>query len=99
MALVNDKIVEVGFQSGGGPALLDRPSTGAMRNRKAADAASSGGAGVVDQDVPVCDLGRLHDTAARPLDLPELLAVGRGEAGRTCAAQHQDLGDSVNRRQ
>ena len=52
------------------------------------------------QDVAIRGQGRLHDAGSRlQWVLPELLAIGRRDAGRSRAAHQQDLGDAADRHQ
>src|SRR5262249_11396795 len=94
MALVNDKVVEVGLEPNRGPALFDPPSAGVMHHREAADAAVIADA---DQDVAVRGQGRLHDGVAFPCVLPERLAIGERDAGHADSAEQQNLRNSVDR--
>src|SRR5262249_58913815 len=98
MAFVNDEVVEVRLQPGRGPALLDAPSSGTVRDRDAADADFGESGAAADQDVAALDHGRLHDAVDIPLVLPEQLAVGRGDADRALSVHQEDLRDAVNRR-
>src|SRR5256885_4924723 len=93
MAVVNDKIIEVGLQPVRCPAFLDAPSAGSSRYTDAAHAAR-----VTDahQDVAIRSHRRLYDGRARPLMFPEHRAVRRCDTDRARAAQQYDLCDSID---
>src|SRR5688500_5836030 len=77
--LVNDEIVEVGLQSGGGPTLCGGPSTGSLCDRNSAYSNFGAEAGTAtDQYVAVGGDGRLHNAVALPRVLPKQRAVTWG---------------------
>ena len=53
IAIVDDEVVEVGLQPLRGPALLESPSAGPVRDSDAAHPDSSGGTGDADQKVAI----------------------------------------------
>src|SRR5262249_45347563 len=101
MAAVNHQIVVVGLQPDRGPALVGGPAVRPAREREAAHArlAVAQTRPVADQAVAAGCRGGLHDAAAPPLMLPELLAGVRCDADHPGAGQQQDLRDAVDRYQ
>src|SRR6266850_1330481 len=93
--IVYDEIVEVGIQSLRDPALCDGPSAGSLRDCNAAQGISLT---IINQHIAVGGQGRLYDArAGRQWVLPQLLAIGWRNAGRSSCVQQQDLLNSLNR--
>jgi len=93
VTFVNNEVVEVRLQSIRGPAFLDCPSTGTLRDGNSPDAVFLAS----NQHLAFRSQRGLHDAVDRPLVLPQFLAVGHRNADHACAAHDEYLLNAADR--